>query len=137
MTTTQTKCLNILESLLKVEPLDNQKRPMEIDTEYDLIKKSNLSRDEREKTKNRVYEKYKDYFERKWFVELHNKTWLEIIYDRYQTEKDQEVKTKLEGKLNDFKGRIESNKNPYLSLAVDFSKYNFKDNKLVDRSEWE
>lgn len=62
----------------------------------------------------------KDYIEKKWRSELHNRDCFLWLWELYQSEKDHDLSHAIETKLAQFKRAILAQENPYPALRLDF-----------------
>ena len=78
----------------------------------------------------------KDYLDKKWKVELHNRDCFLWLWEVYKTETDLQRKHALEVKMSQFRKAIINTQKSYPALMLDFKKYTFSDKtETVDWSE--
>lgn len=95
-----------------------------------------LSRTEQAKMSEKFYAQteIKEYTEKKWKVELHNRDCFLWLWDVLKEATDTIERGKLREKLQEFKTAIERQNNPYEALLVNFKNYGFG---VHSQTEWD
>lgn len=113
-----------LEVLCNRTPKDVPERPSQVDQEYDIVR--NLPFQTKKEATSKIFERYQDYFIKKWDIELFNRDTFIMLYDELLISRKEE-RDKINSKLLEFKNKILLTKNSYVALRIDFTKYKFKE----------
>ena len=115
------KKINLYEAIMEPEPMSIPIEPAEINAFR------SLSKNEKSRTSQEFYSQdfVKEYFEKKWKAELHNRDCFLWLWEGYKNITDKIKHNAISGKMTKFKIAIFSNKNPYKALALDFSSLRF------------
>jgi hypothetical protein len=118
--------LNIYDSLLNTNPQQAPLRPSQIDADYDFIENKAGGYEEKTRQKSKVLNKYEQYFDEKWKVELYNRTQFLWLYKVYKTKQTPEIIQKLD----EFKREIQQTTKPYRSLAINFDDFKYENAEI-------
>jgi len=113
------KATSLYDTAMSYEPMPIPDAPPEVSVFREL------TRIEKERTGEKFYSQdfVREYMDKKWTAELHNRDCFTFIWDGYCKITNPVKKAKLRDKISKFRVAILNTPNPYRSLRLDMSKY--------------